>query len=142
MSFYENVEEEGKGDATAQLTQWPVQLHLLNPASPAFKDSDFVLAADCTAFAYGGFHREFLKGKKLAIACPKLDQGPDIYTDKIRVLMDEAGINTLSVMIMEVPCCGGLLSLALKAAEKASRRVPVKKIVVSIKGEIFSEEWI
>lgn len=131
-----------QGAAPSELGHWPVQMHLVNPSSPHFSGSDFLLAADCTAFALGGFHGEILKGKTLGIACPKLDQGQQVYLEKLISLIDEAKINTLTVVIMQVPCCGGLSALAMSAAEKASRKVPVKQIVVSIQGEILEENWL
>ncbi|MFX1346964.1 MAG: 4Fe-4S ferredoxin, partial [Promethearchaeota archaeon] len=91
---------------------------------------------------YGDFHRDFLKQKSIAIACPKLDQGKEIYIEKIKSLIDDAKINTLTVAIMEVPCCSGLLALAQEGAKRASRKVPIKYIVVGIQGEILKEEWV
>ncbi|SIQ68879.1 4Fe-4S binding domain-containing protein [Alkalispirochaeta americana] len=127
---------------SGELRQWPVQLHLLNPAAPYLQGADLLVAADCTAYAAGNFHRDFLKGKALAIACPKLDQGQQIYLEKLVRMIDESRINTLTVLIMEVPCCSGLLALARTAAGQAERRVPVKAIILSLEGEIQSEEWI
>ncbi len=133
--------DEG-GARASQLTHWPVQLHLISPQAPHYQGSDLLLAADCTAFAMGDFHRDFLKGKTLAIACPKLDDGQEIYVEKIKALIDEAKINTLTVMIMQVPCCGGLLRMAQAAARQAARKVPVKCIVVGLQGNILKEEWV
>lgn len=124
------------------LQQWPVQMHLVNPNAPYFRNADVLLAADCVAFSMGNFHRDVLKGKGLAIACPKLDQGTDIYVDKLRQMIDVAMINTLQVMVMEVPCCGGLIQMAKKALEGASRKIPIKQTVISIRGEILSEQWV
>jgi len=133
---------ENQTEVTSQLRQWPVQMHLINPAAGHFKGSDMVLAADCVAFAMGDFHRKLLKGKTLAIACPKLDQGMDIYMEKITRLINEAQINTLTVVMMEVPCCGGLLQIVQRTAAQSSRKVPVKKMVISVEGEVMSEEWV
>jgi NADPH-dependent curcumin reductase CurA len=124
------------------LRQWPVQLHLVSPAAPYFQGADVVLAADCVAYAIGDFHKDHLAGHGLAIACPKLDQGLDVYQEKITALIDEAKINTLTVMTMQVPCCGGLLQVAKSAVDQASRKIPVKSKVVSLQGEILSEEWV
>ena len=129
-------------DAPSALTQWPVQMHLINTVANYFQGADLLVAADCVAFALGNFHSKYLQGKKLAIACPKLDSNKEIYLDKMIRLIDDAGVNTISVMIMEVPCCGGLLQLVISATQRAVRRVPVKAITVGIQGEILSEEWV
>lgn len=126
----------------SELRQFPVQLHLLNPHAPFLKGADLLLAADCTAFAYGGFHSRFLKNKSLAIACPKLDSNIQVYIDKLAEMIDTAFIDTLTVLVMEVPCCGGLVRIAQTAREQAQRNVPVKVIVISVQGEIRKEEWI
>jgi hypothetical protein len=117
-------------------------MHLMNPRSAQYAGADFLLASDCSAFSVGDFHSRFLEGRKLGIACPKLDVRKESYEEKLIALIDEAEINTLTVVVMEVPCCSGLLMLAKNAAEKASRKVPVKKIVVSVEGDVLSEEWV
>jgi NAD-dependent dihydropyrimidine dehydrogenase PreA subunit len=129
------------GSLQSQLRQWPIQLHLINPAAPYYQGADVLLTADCVAYALGGYHGRYLKGKALAIACPKLDEGQDEYAAKIKAWIDEARINTLTVMIMQVPCCRGLLALARQAAAQAQRKVPVKCVVVSLQGEILEESW-
>lgn len=129
-------------DVDSQLRQWPVQLHLLTPLASYIRNADLVLAADCVAFAHGNFHNHFLKGKSLAIACPKLDNGKEIYIEKISSMIDEAKINTLNVLMMEVPCCGGLLQIAKLAVQASVRKIPIKSTIISIKGDIISEEWI
>jgi len=126
----------------SQLRQWPIQLHLIQPTAPYYQKKDVLLAADCVAFAIGNFHNEFLKGESLAIACPKLDEGQDVYMEKVKSWLEDAEINTLTVMIMQVPCCSGLLYLAKQAASQAKRKVPIKSLVVSLQGEILSEEWV
>ncbi|MGM0568530.1 MAG: ATP-binding protein [Elusimicrobiota bacterium] len=130
------------GEVASQLRQWPVQLHLVPPSAPYFRGADIVLAADCVAYSAGDFHSKFLKGKALAIACPKLDTAQDIYKDKLRDMIDNAQINTLTVVMMEVPCCGGLLNLAKAAAEEAARKVPIKYVIVGIDGNVKKEEWV
>ena len=124
------------------LRQWPVQLHLINPAASSFQGTDLLLAADCVAFSLGNFHTKHLAGKSLVIACPKLDQGKEIYVEKIRRLIDESRVNTITVMMMEVPCCGGLSQLVRMATSQATRKVPIKETIVSIKGEILDESWV
>ena len=123
------------------LRHWPVQLHLVSPAAPYFRGADVLLAADCVAFAVGDFHRTHLAGRSLAIACPKLDEGQEEYTEKIKAWIDDAKINTLTVLIMQVPCCRGLLSLAQEAAAQATRKVPIKYAVVGLQGEVLEEAW-
>jgi len=129
-------------NASSELRQWPVQLHLLNPAASYFKNADVVLAADCVAFAMGDFHARFLKGKTLAIACPKLDAGLDVYKEKITAMIDQSNINTLTVAIMQVPCCRGLLQVAQDAVAQAGRKIPIKLAIVSIEGEVIEEKWV
>ena len=126
----------------SQLTQWPVQLHLISPQNPAFQGADLLVAADCTAFAMADFNQTCLPGKKLVIACPKLDSNQDVYLAKLTALIDEAKVNTITVMIMEVPCCGGLLRTARMAAERAGRKVPIKAVVVGVDGAVRREEWV
>ncbi|MFC1584291.1 ATP-binding protein [Fibrobacterota bacterium] len=138
----ENQTGSEEGKRPTQLTHWPIQLHLISPHAPHFEGTDVLLAADCVAYSLGDFHKEYLKGKTLAIACPKLDSEQDVYTEKLKTLIDEANINTLTVMIMQVPCCHGLLALAQKAAQEASRKIPVKSVTVGIRGEILQEEWV
>ena len=133
---------EESGSRGSQLRQWPIQLHLAPPFAPYFQGKDVLLVADCVGYSIGDFHRDYLKGRSLSIACPKLDSNQEIYLDKLTKLIDGAKINTLTVMTMEVPCCSGLLSLAKKAADKATRKIPIKSIVVGIKGDILKEEWI
>jgi hypothetical protein len=140
-SSNENNTEPTVGTIKSQLTQWPIQMHLINPTAPYYQGADVLLTADCVAYALGAFHREYMKDKSIAIACPKLDQGQDIYLEKIKSWIDDAKINTLTVLIMQVPCCGGLLNLAQQAAEGATRKVPIKYVVVGVQGEILQEEW-
>lgn len=144
MSFNttDNQNTQVAGDVPSQLRQWPVQLHLLNPSAGYFKNADVLLAADCVAFAVGNFHNDFLKGKTLAIACPKLDSNMESYVEKITGMINTAQINTLTVAMMEVPCCGGLLGMAKAAAAEATRKIPIKAVYVSIQGKIIKEEWV
>ncbi len=130
------------GEVPSELTQWPVQLHLINPTATYFTGADLLVAADCAAFAYGNFHNDFLKGRKMVIACPKLDQGKEIYIQKLTRLIDESRVNTITVVIMEVPCCGGLSQMVQMATQSASRKVPVKEVVIGVRGDVVAEEWI
>jgi len=138
----EEEKTETTGNIESQLRQWPIQMHLISPMAPYFQGADVLLVADCVAYALGGFHSEHLKGKSIGIACPKLDTGQESYVEKVSALIDEAKINTLTVMIMQVPCCRGLLSVAQAALRKSSRKVPLKVMVVGVTGEILQEEWV
>ncbi len=131
----------GNEARSSKLQQWPIQLHLINPDSAYFKNADLLIAADCTAFAYGDFH-SFIEGKKLAIACPKLDQGQDVYINKIVSMINNSELNTITVAIMEVPCCSGLAQMVQLASQKANRKVPIKIVVIGIDGSIQSNEWL
>jgi len=140
----ENERDDGAaaGRIESQLRQWPIQMHLISPTAPYYQGADVLLTADCVGYALGDFHREYLKGKSMAIACPKLDEGQDMYLEKIKAWFEEAKINTLTVLIMQVPCCMGLLNLARRAVQASSRKVPVKFVVVGVEGEILQEEWV
>jgi len=144
MDFNEKDEQvEETGVRQSQLKQWPIQLHLVSPEAPYFQEKDILLAADCVPFAFADFHKDYLKGKSLAIACPKLDSEQEIYVDKIAALIDDSKINTLTVMIMKVPCCMGLSHIAKSGVEKATRKIPIKQVVVDVAGgQILSEDWI
>lgn len=145
MEFKKPAANEGAGDAgpvQSQLAQWPIQMHLINPMAPYFQGADVALTADCVAYALGNFHSAYLKGKSIGIACPKLDEGQEEYVEKIKSWIDDAKINTLTVLIMQVPCCRGLLELAKEAAAQATRKVPIKCVVVGLQGEILEESWV
>ena len=139
---YKMMHPSSTAEPVSQLRQWPVQLHLLNPQAGYFRGADVVLAADCVPFSFPDFHNKFLAGKTLAIACPKLDSNKESYVEKIKSMIVDSNINTLQVVIMEVPCCGSLLSLAMKAVSESGKKIPVKLSVVGIKGEILQEEWV
>ncbi len=139
----EDAQAEETGARQSQLKQWPIQLHLVSPEAPYFQEKDILLVADCVPFALADFHKDYLKGKSLAIACPKLDSEQEIYIDKIAALIDDSKINTLTVMIMKVPCCMGLTHIAKSGSDKATRKIPIKQVVVDVAGgQILSEDWI
>jgi ferredoxin len=136
------AEHENHTDIPSALRHWPVQFHLISSSAQQYREADLLLAADCVAFSLGNFHQKYLPGKALVIACPKLDHDQQIYVEKLRALIDEAKINSITVMIMQVPCCGGLIRLIQMAMQQAERHVPVKGIVVGVQGEILKEEWL
>lgn len=125
------------GKATAnpsQLAQWPVQLHLVPPTAPFFQNADVLLAADCVPFAYADFQQELLKGKALAIACPKLDNTQP-YVEKLTAMITQSNIKSLTVVHMEVPCCNGLVMMAKQALANSGRNIPFETVCISIRGE-------
>lgn len=130
------------GARQSQLRQWPVQLHLVGHMAPYFYQADILLAADCVAYALADFHKDYLSGRGLSIACPKLDTNMEIYSQKITALVDKAKINTLTVMIMEVPCCSGLFQLAKQAVGAAERTIPIRTITVGIDGTIREDTQV
>ena len=119
----------------SELRQWPVQLHLVPVKAPYFQGADLLVAADCVAFAYADFHRKFLRGKTLVIACPKLDD-TGVYREKLTQIIAENNLNSVTVVHMEVPCCFGLVSLVKEAMVASGARIPFYDVTVTINGEI------
>jgi NAD-dependent dihydropyrimidine dehydrogenase PreA subunit len=131
-----DTDQEGPATSVrSRLSQWPIQLHLVSPLAPYFEGSDLLVAADCTAFALGGFHDGLLKGKKLVIACPKLDDTQG-YVEKLAELIRRNHLKSLTVAIMTVPCCSGLERIVRQAAALSGEPLEVKKIVVGIDGRV------
>ena len=120
--------------AQSELGQWPIQLHLISPAAPYFRECDLLVAADCTAFALGAFHAELLRGKSLVIACPKLDD-TEGYVEKLAELIKGNTIYSLTVAIMEVPCCSGLARLVEEAVARSGKTIAVKTVVIGVDGQ-------
>jgi len=119
--------------------QFPIQLSLVNPGSSFLKNTDLVLAADCTAFIYSNFHHQFMKNNSIVIACPKLDNSIDLYIEKLTAMIDHSSINMLTVVMMEVPCCSGLWRIAQQAQANAKRQIPIKKVIIGINDEVQFE---
>jgi ferredoxin len=130
--------EQVSADIKPELTNWPVQLKLIAVNAPYLNGADLLLAADCTAFSAVNFHSRFIKGKKLVIACPKLDDA-QLYYDKLTEMFRMNDIKSISVVRMEVPCCGGLIYLAKEAIKASGKDIPVSETVIGVKGEILSE---
>ncbi|MDI6800389.1 MAG: 4Fe-4S dicluster domain-containing protein [Actinomycetota bacterium] len=121
--------------AQSELSQWPIQLHLISPSAPYFNESDLLIAADCSAFSLGSFHSDLLRGKKLVIACPKLDETSG-YVAKLSELIKSNTIYSLTVATMTVPCCSSLNRMALEAIKASGKEIAVKKVVIGLDGEI------
>jgi NAD-dependent dihydropyrimidine dehydrogenase PreA subunit len=127
-------------DTSFQSHQFPIQLRLINPNASFLKNSDLILAADCTAFIYSRFHHKFMQNSSIAIACPKLDNLKDYYVEKLTEMIDNSSINSLTVIIMEVPCCSGLWHIAQQAQANAKRKISVKKGIIGVNGNVQIEE--
>lgn len=135
LDWKEETRSSGEtATSDSELRQWPVQLHLVPPFAPYFKDADLVIVADCVPFAYANFHRDFLKGKAIAIGCPKLDD-VDAYIDKIARILKTATPRSLRVVHMEVPCCFGLVHIVQEAIKRADIQTPFETVKMSIRGE-------
>ena len=124
--------------AGSELRQWPVQLALLNAGAPYFENADLLIAADCTPFAYAGFHEEFLRGRIAIVFCPKLDADIEGYVEKLAAIFSQHAIASITVLRMEVPCCGGVRAVIDRALERSGKTIPVTEKTVSIRGEIIS----
>jgi len=121
----------------SELNNWPIQLKLLNPGAPYLKNADLLIAADCTAFAYPNFHQKFLKNKVLLMLCPKLDTDLNVYVDKLASIFETQEIKSITLVHMEVPCCGGVESIITQALSQAGKNIIVKDYTVSLTGELI-----
>jgi NAD-dependent dihydropyrimidine dehydrogenase PreA subunit len=119
----------------SQLAQWPVQLHLVPTSAPYFQDADLLITADCVPFAYADYHRDFLAGKSVVIGCPKLDDN-NAYLVKLTEIFRVSRIKSITVLKMEVPCCGGIAVAAQQALAASGKEIPFKVVTISIRGEV------
>jgi len=126
--------EPGEDTASA-LGQWPIQLRLISPFMPAFQGCELLIAADCTAFSLGSFHARLLRGRKLVIACPKLDDSQG-YIEKLTELFKQNDIRSLTLAIMTVPCCSGLKTMVEQALSLSGKEIPIDTVTVDIDGTI------
>lgn len=129
--------EKSNADVSAQseLSNWPVQIKLVPTAAPYFAGADLLVAADCTAFAYGNFHAEFIKGRVTIIGCPKLD-GID-YAEKLGIIFSQNDIHSITVTRMSVPCCGGLENAVRRALDASGKDIPLRVVTISTDGKIL-----
>ncbi|MEL7565090.1 MAG: 4Fe-4S binding protein [Dehalobacterium sp.] len=131
----EAADNEKGGRRPSELTQWPVQMKLVNPKAEYFKGANLLVAADCTAFSYGDFHRDFIKGHTTVIGCPKLDDN-EYYKEKLTEILSLNDIKSITVVRMEVPCCSGIVN-AVKAAMLNSKTiVPYREVVIGLDGSL------
>lgn len=120
--------------APSELRQWPVQLHLVPPSAPYFRNADILVSADCVAFAMGSFHKDLLNGKAVAIACPKLDD-TGAYLEKLATIFRENDVKSVTVAIMEVPCCRGLDVMVKQALVQSGTEIPLETLIIGVDGE-------
>ena len=130
----ETTENSATGRLTSELRQWPTQLQLVPPSAPYLQNAHLLIAADCAPFAYAEFHRDFIKGRVLVNACPKLDD-TSTYVDKLAAMISQNDVQSVTVPIMEVPCCRGLAMMAEQAVAKSGKDVPLEIVIIGIDGQ-------
>lgn len=133
--------EGARNDVPSALTHWPVQIRLIPPTAPFLRNADLLIAADCTPLAYAGFHRDLLPGKVVMLGCPKFDD-VDEYLKKFVEIIEMAGIRSITVVDMEVPCCAKLPMLVRKAVSLSGVGLPVEEIVISRRGGVLQKRKI
>ena len=131
-------EPKSQGNGISSLSHWPVQIRLVPPTAPFLKGADLLIAADCTPVAYPDFHGDFLKGKAVMIGCPKFDNSQE-YIQKFADIFKVSDIKSVTVLVMEVPCCQGFPAIVEKGMEVAGKKIPVEKVVINSQGKILKE---
>ena len=122
--------------SSGRLMQWPVQIKLVPVHAPYFENADLLIAADCSAYAYGNFHEDYIRGRITLIGCPKLDEGD--YTEKLTAILSQNSIRTVTVTRMEVPCCGGIERAVINAAAACGKDIPVSVHIIGTEGGVIS----
>ena len=130
----ETKQTDSTDSRPSELRQWPTQLHLVPPTAPYLQNAHLLIAADCAPFAYADFHRDFIKGRVLVNACPKLDDTSS-YVEKLSAMIARNDVQSVTVAIMEVPCCRGLAMMAEAAVKQSGKDVPVEIAVIGVNGE-------
>jgi NAD-dependent dihydropyrimidine dehydrogenase PreA subunit len=133
--FQENTVQDQKGSRQSQLGQWPVQLSLVSTSAPYFQGADLLVTADCVPVAYAGYHEDFLKGKAVVMGCPKLDDN-NFYLQKLTELFIKSDIKSVTVLKMEVPCCGGIALATRQALAASGKQIPYTEVVITLQGEV------
>lgn len=124
------------GSSESALTHWPVQIHLVPPTAPFLKNADLLVVADCTPLAYPNFHRDFLQDKVVLMGCPKFDDA-ESYIQKFTEIFENAPINSITIAIMEVPCCGNMRTIIKEALRRSDEDIPVEEVVINVRGQIL-----
>ena len=130
-----NARNAGNSQNSSQLSQWPVQIKLVPVNAPYFENANLLIAADCTAYAYADFHNRFIKNRITLIGCPKLDEGD--YTKKLTEIIKNNNIKSLTIVRMEVPCCGGIEHAATEALKASGKFIPWQVTTIGINGTIL-----
>ena len=136
---WETKRDEATIKAPSLLSHWPVKLRLVSPGAPYFRGDELVVAADCSPFAYGNFHQDFLDERAIVVGCPKFDD-LEFYQEKLTEILRNSGINKIIVARMEVPCCSGLLTVVRNAVSSSGKEISIEEKVIGIKGEIMASE--
>lgn len=131
-------DNDEKGTHISQLRNWPVQIKLAPLSAAYFQGADLLIAADCTAYAYAAFHQDFVRGKVTLIGCTKLDN--EDYSEKLKEIIARNEVKSITVLRMEVPCCGGMEYAVAKALEQSGKKLPMEVTVIGIDGDILSTE--
>lgn len=134
-SQHQTAEESPRPAMESQLQQWPVQIKLVPVNAPYFENANLLIAADCSAFAYPDFHNKFIKNRITMIGCPKLDEGD--YSEKLTAIIKNNNIKSVTVVRMEVPCCGGIQNAAITALKNSGKMIPWNVVTISTTGEIL-----
>ena len=124
-----------KGSRQSRLAQWPVQMQLVSPSAPYFQGANLLLTADCVPIAYAGYHEDFLDGKAVIMGCPKLDDN-QFFMNKLTEILRVSDIQSVTVLKMEVPCCGGLAWAAKEAIKNSGKVIPYAEVTIGIQGQI------
>jgi len=132
-----SIPDKAANEMSSQLNQWPVQIKLVPVNAPYFDGARLLIAADCTAYAYGNFHERFMKDHVTIIGCPKLDEGE--YSEKLTAILRENEIKSVTVVRMEVPCCGGIAHAAVTALQNCGKMIPWQVVTISADGQILDQ---
>jgi Pyruvate/2-oxoacid:ferredoxin oxidoreductase delta subunit len=133
------VEPASRPSVPSALSHWPIQISLIPPTAPFLKGADLLVAADCTSFTYPNFHQDFLKGKVLMVGCPKFDD-VKAYIHKFAEIFSTADIKSVTIAVIEVPCCQGLPMIVKKGMDISGKKVPTEVIIISTRGEVLKKE--
>ncbi len=137
----EPLRSASQEESTSALTHWPVQIRLVPPTAPFLQRADLLVAADCVPVSYANFHRDFLAGKVVVVGCPKFDD-TDLYIERFADMFQASDIKSVTVVVMQVPCCQGLPMIVQEAMRSAGKHIPIEKVVISLQGELLRRESI